>query len=1138
MTYTENDILLHVGPRALEAGRIYQKQRRVSDFENHGGGVMTARVQGNERRPYQQDISVTRTAAGRTVIESDCSCPVGENCKHVAAALFEGLARASAPFARRDAFGLPRAAAPQPSTQPPARPPPPPAPELPPQLAMWLNALEEARLRDEENYPKGQHQRIVYVLAPEANRQGVASLELKVMTTRLLKDGALSQSAHNFEPRTALNSSSPAKYLRPSDFRIFRKIMMARGGNGYYSANPPFMSDDGFDLLQDILATNRARWLEVRGPALSEGPPREGKISWDAAKGDELRLRLDAGDGLLALNATPPVYVDPQTGSVGKIELGLSPKLARALVAAPPAPITHAALLSEKMATRAPEIAALRPPPPAPPVLWTKPPQIMLKLILGELPIEDGQDHRHRYYGYQERTEPVGLARLVFRYGPVDVEHGEQKATILRYHEGALIEIQRDARTEADALRALKAAGFAPAQKIRRRAPARHANDFLPVDDDEFAWFDALYHELPRLRELGWIVEIAPDFPARLLGGAGDIDASIRESSGVDWLELDLGVVVDGETIDLVPPIVALIGADGFDPGAFESRDDDTEPFYLRLPDGRFLALPASRLAPIVCAIYELACGGALTGKSGRLRLSSADAAGIADFEQVTRAAGLVWRGGEKLRDMGRKLAAAGGLPRVDLPDIFKARLRPYQEQGVSWLAFLRDVGLGGVLADDMGLGKTVQALALIAIEKASGRLTAPALVVAPTSLMANWRREAEKFVPDLKVLTLQGDDRKKRFDDIDGADLVLTTYPLIARDHETLNAREWRLLFLDEAQTIKNPNATTTKLIRTLKADHRFCLTGTPLENHLGELWSIFSFASPGFLGDLTGFNQAFRTPIEKKGDATRGRLLARRIAPFLLRRSKEEVAKDLPPKTEIVERIEMETSQRDIYESIRLSMHERVREAIAAKGFARSRIVILDALLKLRQACCDPRLLKLSKLSAKAGSAKLDRLSEMLAELLDEGRRILVFSQFTSMLDLIRPKLDEMGVSYSLLTGDTRDRPKEINDFQDGKTSVFLVSLKAGGVGLNLTAADTVILYDPWWNPAVEEQAIDRAHRIGQDKPVFVHKLVISGTIEEKMEALKEKKRALAESLFDRDGAPTLAMTEADLDMLFAAG
>jgi len=579
-----------------------------------------------------------------------------------------------------------------------------------------------------------------------------------------------------------------------------------------------------------------------------------------------------------------------------------------------------------------------------------------------------------------------------------------------------------------------------------------------------------------------------------------------------------------------------MIGAPDFDRQIFAESEDD-KPFYLSLADGRFLALPKARLAPIVAAIWELTCGGALEGKGGRLRLSPMHLAGLADFEAATRGAGLLWRGGEKLREMGRKLTASGGLPDVTLPETVGAALRPYQAQGVAWLAFLRDLGLGGVLADDMGLGKTVQALALIAIEKAAGRLDTPALVIAPTSLMANWRREAEKFVPDLRVLVLQGSDRKNRFVEIDDADIVLSTYPLISRDHETLAARQWSLLFLDEAQTIKNPNAMTTRLIRSLPARTRFCLTGTPLENHLGELWSIFSFAMPDFLGDLASFTRAFRTPIEKKGSVERGKLLAKRIRPFLLRRTKEEVAKELPPKTEIVERVEMEAAQRDIYESIRLSMHEKVRAAIAAKGFARSRIVILDALLKLRQSCCDPRLLKLSKkASAKAGSAKLDRLTEMLEELIDENRRVLVFSQFTSMLDLIRPELDTRGVAYSLLTGHTRDRSKAINDFQGGRTRVFLISLKAGGVGLNLTAADTVILYDPWWNPAVEDQAIDRAHRIGQDKPVFVHKLVVSGTIEEKMAALKEKKRALAESLFDHDGAPTLAMTEADLDMLFA--
>jgi SNF2 family DNA or RNA helicase len=385
----------------------------------------------------------------------------------------------------------------------------------------------------------------------------------------------------------------------------------------------------------------------------------------------------------------------------------------------------------------------------------------------------------------------------------------------------------------------------------------------------------------------------------------------------------------------------------------------------------------------------------------------------------------------------------------------------------------------------------------------------------------------------------------------------VLTTYPLIARDHAVLAARSWPLLLLDEAQTIKNPNAATTKLLLGIEARHRVCMTGTPLENNLDELWSLFSFACPGLLGDRKSFARVWRNPIEKQGDRERSRLLARRVKPFLLRRTKEEVARELPPKTEIVERIDLQGPQRDVYEAIRLSMHARVSAAIAERGWARSRIVILDALLKLRQACCDPRLLKPGATdsadgeipsprrerghkpatrTAGAGSAKLDRLEEMLVELLAEGRRILVFSQFTSMLRLIQERLAKRAIRYALLTGATRDREAAIRLFEEGSVPVFLVSLKAGGTGLNLIAADTVILYDPWWNPAVEDQAVDRAYRIGQTKPVFVHKLVASGTIEEKMEILKERKSALAQSLFDHDGAPTLAMTQADLELLFA--
>jgi SNF2 family DNA or RNA helicase len=307
-------------------------------------------------------------------------------------------------------------------------------------------------------------------------------------------------------------------------------------------------------------------------------------------------------------------------------------------------------------------------------------------------------------------------------------------------------------------------------------------------------------------------------------------------------------------------------------------------------------------------------------------------------------------------------------------------------------------------------------------------------------------------------------------------------------------------------------------------------------MENHLGELWSLMSFVNPGYLGDKTAFVRSWRTPIEKRGDQERAAALRRRVRPFLLRRTKAEVATELPPKTEIVESVALEGTQRDLYDAVRLSMSEKVRKAIAERGLAKSHIIVLDALLKMRQACCDPRLLKLAD-RVERPSAKLERLMEMAEELLSEGRKIIVFSQFTSMLDLIRARFDAAGIRYSLLTGETRDRKTAIDRFQAGDSAVFLISLKAGGVGLNLTAADTVVIYDPWWNPAVEEQAIDRAHRIGQDKAVFVYRLTAADTIEEKMDELKARKRALADSLYDREGGISAALTEDDVAGLFDA-
>jgi SNF2 family DNA or RNA helicase len=403
---------------------------------------------------------------------------------------------------------------------------------------------------------------------------------------------------------------------------------------------------------------------------------------------------------------------------------------------------------------------------------------------------------------------------------------------------------------------------------------------------------------------------------------------------------------------------------------------------------------------------------------------------------------------------------------------------------------------------------------------------------------MGNWQDETARFAPSLKVLLLQGKDRAELFDKIPEADLVLTTYALLPRDEEKLREHDFHLVILDESHYIKNTRSKAAQSASLLRTKHRLCLSGTPLENHLGELWSQFHFLLPGLLGDEKTFNSQFRHPIERQDDPLRRALLNRRIRPFLLRRTKDNVAKELPSKTEMVRKVELSGAQRDLYETVRLAMDKKVRDEIDRKGVARSQIVILEALLKLRQVCCDPRLVKAmpGKKNTAAVSAKLLDLMQMVEDLLGEGRKILVFSQFTSMLALIEEELQSRGIRYALLTGETRDRSAQVAAFQQGAVPIFLISLKAGGVGLNLTAADTVIHYDPWWNPAAENQATDRAWRIGQDKPVFVYKLIAKGTLEEKIQQLQQKKSELAQSILSEGESQKMALTQEDLQAIFA--
>jgi SNF2 family DNA or RNA helicase len=607
-------------------------------------------------------------------------------------------------------------------------------------------------------------------------------------------------------------------------------------------------------------------------------------------------------------------------------------------------------------------------------------------------------------------------------------------------------------------------------------------------------------------------------------------EADIRETAD-GGIDLDMGVLAAGERLPLAALLADLLRREARWLDALSLADiPDDENILLFGANNRCLRVRAERIKPLVRLLIDLFDG----HRHGPLRLSRFDAERL-DFLRDTRRWQFHWP--ESVRQLAERLRAAQGVQAVEPPKGLRLELRDYQRRGLAWLQYLRRHGLSGILADDMGLGKTAQTLAHLLCEKEAGRLNRPALVVLPTSLIFNWKNEAARYAPDLRVLSLHGQNRQRRFAHILEHDVILTTYPLLWRDGEALRAHTYCLLALDEAQMVKNARSKSAKEIRRIRATHRLCLTGTPLENHLGELWAQFDFLLPGFLGDLKSFTRVWRNPIEKHGDTLRRDLLARRIRPFVLRRKKDEVATELPSKTTIIRSVELAGGQRDLYAAVRAAMNERVRARIAQYGLPQSQMVILDALLKLRQVCCDPRLVRSAAAHKIRESAKLALLMDMLPEMVAEGRRILLFSQFTSMLDLIQIDLDNARLPYLRLTGETRDRETPIQAFQAKAAPIFLISLKAGGVGLNLTAADTIIHYDPWWNPAVENQATDRAYRLGQDKPVFVYKLIIAGSIEEKILALQEKKASLAASILSKGQANTQKFNPEDLAALLAS-
>ncbi|MBJ7309881.1 DEAD/DEAH box helicase [Rugamonas sp. CCM 8940] len=1019
-----------------------------------------------------------------------------------------------------------------------------PATQLSYAVATWLQRVDAAAhpkpklpaaVEADAKLAAGQSQptyRLIYVMAPTSGGRHVA---LCLYKARLRGNGDVAAASPVSEVFSLL--SAPPSFLLPGDEDLVRFFVAMRSGAASQtgSATEP-RGKIGAALLEMLAEQDKLLWANSWADVgnglvypLKGGQLRQANLVWrEEGKGLRLGWQVAAAEGArhhgadqidYMLPTDPPWYIDNL--SCGVLQLnqgGAAIPLAelQALVAQAPL-LTANDKVRVSQLLLAHGLQQLMPLPQPLPQRVRRDVAPQPVLVLDAAMLADGNVQRWHDY-----------AVLSYDYDGERVSFDPAQRVVRQRGEVTEI-IERDAAAEAVALETLQALGFKkPAQLPLSSVKGAQ---LLPSQAE---WIRFGADGIASLAARGWRVEKAAKYRYEL-SQVDDWYAHIEADEadgGNAWFELALGIVVNQERVALLPVLVQMIrnAPNEFNPKVLAAHGDEDQ-MLATLADGSRVALPWARVRPILATLGELYFSDKI---KPTLRMATLDAARL---DELARQLELRWSGGEELLEMGRRLNQFGAVKKVATPAGLRATLRDYQSDGLAWMQFLREYNLAGILADDMGLGKTVQTLAHILVEKEAGRLSAPALVIAPTSLMGNWQDEAARFAPELRVLLLQGKDRMAQFDQIAGADLVLTTYALLPRDEEKLREHDFHLVILDESHYIKNTRSKAAQSAGLLRARHRLCLSGTPLENHLGELWSQFHFLLPGLLGDEKGFNSQFRHPIERQDDPLRRSLLNRRIKPFLLRRTKDSVAKELPPKTEMVRKVELTGAQRDLYETVRLAMDQKVREEIDRKGVARSQIVILEALLKLRQVCCDPRLVK--SLPAKkqtAGSAKLIDLMQMVEDLLDENRKILVFSQFTSMLALIEQELEERDIPYALLTGDTKDRGAQVAAFQQGAVPIFLISLKAGGVGLNLTAADTVIHYDPWWNPAAENQATDRAWRIGQDKPVFVYKLIAKGTLEEKIQILQQKKADLAQSILAEGESHKMALTQEDLQQIFA--
>jgi superfamily II DNA or RNA helicase len=1064
------------------------------------GWRLQGQVQGNDVQPYAVNAEL-RVSAGGNLAEwrSGCTCPVGRYCKHGAAL---GILASMQGRALLNEWG-----------------PEGPSPELRVrrshmekeralnhaeyQVRDWLTRLENANGPVASALLGGTHDQLVYSLSVvQTAYKPVFHLAVKRASQKRNGEWAKAKKLSHEPPAhdPIWQTSSP---LDRDIFDLLKACPAANSFSSYgFQSEVKLHGMPGQLLLK--LCSQTGRLVSEQGISLRWQDASEALVGvWREVKGQDplpdgwqLCMQPLRPGVVYGLNQ-PPFFMDMVQGLCGPLDTqGLSVNELQVL--------SHSPVLPESVAFKFQnQLLERLGPVPLPPVIQQMPeirgakPTAVLDIapvsaderdLLGLFTAElsfDYAGHRGFWPGTQSR---------------VMVGQGAQARMLLR-----------DLQSEGSTWQALEALGLLVFEENTLILPPE-----LPRSQQ--TWIGWLETDFAALRQAGLDVRFVAG-PSPWLRYADEVhidlssDKDAPETSA--WFDLSLGMDIDGQRVNILPWVPSILQTLAQLSSASAEGEKTELPPFLYLPDLQgegFVKLPTAKMKPWLATLMELVAERGRDWGGDELRLSRLEALRTA----ASLGEGVAWAGAHSLQALVQQMRGLDHLPEVALPASLQATLRPYQHQGLNWLQFLRTHQLAGILADDMGLGKTLQTLAHILTEKEAGRLTQPALIVAPVSLLGNWQREAARFCPSLSTHIHHGLTRHDSAQDLSGFDIVLTPYSLLHRDRELWMATHWHLLVLDEAQNIKNATTHAAQTVGDIPARHRLCLSGTPMENHLGELWSLFHFLMPGFLGSQKRFGELFRNPIERQGNSEKMDQLRKRITPFMLRRTKDVVASELPPKVETLMPVPLQGKQADLYETIRLGMEKTVRDALSAQGLAKSQITILDALLKLRQVCCDPRLLKLGAASQVKQSAKLEQLLDMLPEMVAEGRKILLFSQFTQMLSLIEQELPRLGIPWVKLTGQSKNRDAIIDQFTSGQVPLFLISLKAGGVGLNLPQADTVIHYDPWWNPAVENQATDRAHRIGQTQSVWVLKLVAQGTIEERMLALQARKAQLAQDMY----------------------